>query len=107
MTTARAIPVAIPLLATILCACRASPDGPGGGQPDSGASGLTTITLTALNPEIDVGDTLHFDAEARDGTGALLPGRSFNWRSSNATVGIIVDGDLVGIAPGATLVTAE
>lgn len=61
----------------------------------------TTWTFTSI------GDTLRFRAEAKDASGATIPGHSFRWRvEPSGVVAIRQDGLATGFRPGFVVVSA-
>lgn len=83
-----------------------------------GKSGLSKITvsrtpvssvrLVPANASIRVGGTFTFNAEARDGSGALLSGRAFTWTSSNPAVATVTSsGRVTALSAGATIISAD
>lgn len=54
-----------------------------------------------------IGDTVRFRAEAKDASGATIPGHSFRWRAQpSGVVGIRQDGLVTAFRPGSVVVSA-
>jgi uncharacterized protein YjdB len=87
------------LLAGLFAACS-------GGDSPPAPPEVTTVTVTALAPEVEVGATIQFSAAAKDAKGAAMSA-SFTWSSSAPTVAS-VDGSgvVTGVAPGSASITA-
>jgi uncharacterized protein YjdB len=69
---------------------------------------VATVEVTPSNGVLLVGNTLQFSALARNLSGAVLSGKTFIWRSSDAAVASVSTNGLVAaLAPGETNITAE
>lgn len=69
---------------------------------------VASVRVTPANPSIDVGLTVQFTAEALDAGGAVVPGVSFTWTSSDTTVAKVTDGGLAeALAVGTSAITAS
>lgn len=83
-----------------------------------GKSGIATITVTNVpvasvavspnNATLLVGERKSFSAVVRDANGGILNNRPVAWRSSVPSVASInAKGELVALAPGSTIISAE
>jgi alpha-tubulin suppressor-like RCC1 family protein len=87
------------LIGVTLCACGASPTGPGP------ASQITVIPTQATLVSLD--ETLQLSAVARDAAGREIPGQVFKWSSSNpAAVSVSASGLVTALMPGTAVVGA-
>lgn len=79
-----------------------------GGDDDSGASRVSSISVTPVEATITADGTQQFDAAVTDGTGATVSGVRVNWRSSETGIATIdSEGLATAVAPGATVITAS
>lgn len=82
----------------VLAGCGGGPTGPGGGG--GGGEGVAAVEVSPEASTLSaVGETVQFEAVARDADGAALSGVSFTWASSDETVAT-VDGDGLAEAVG-------
>jgi hypothetical protein len=82
----------------------------GGGGPDERAvvpASVTTITVSAADAGMSVGQTRQVTAEARDQNGALMTGVAFTWASSNSRVASVSGGVATGHSAGTAGITAS
>jgi len=95
-------------LAAALAACSESSDGPADpGPPDPGPAPVAAVAVTPQTAELEVGFGLQFEAVPLDSAGNVLAGRPVDWMSSNpAAAAVDVSGAAMGLAPGATSITA-
>ncbi len=69
--------------------------------------GVSSVRVSPPSAAIKVGETVHFQADALDGTGNVLPDRTITWASSNTAVATVDNTGLVtAISTGATTITA-
>lgn len=82
-----------------------------------GITGFSTITVRALEvatvtispgaPELTVNQQIQLDAAPRTAAGALVPGRTIVWQSSNQDVAFVTSaGVLIGVSAGTATITA-
>src|ERR1700747_144754 len=69
----------------ILGACKIPTGGHhgGGNGGGGGGSGLASLTVPPPDACLPVGQTVQFTATARDSAGAVLPGKTVTWRTSD------------------------
>jgi glucose/arabinose dehydrogenase len=68
---------------------------------------VATVTITAPESTITVGQTVQLTAAAQDAGGAVLEGRTFEWASSDAgTASVSPAGFVIGLAEGQAQITA-
>jgi len=81
--------------------------GNGGGGGGGGGNGLASVTVTPPNACLPVGQTVQFTATARDSAGAVLPGKTVTWRTSDGTVATVDPSGLAtGVAKGSATISA-
>src|SRR5690349_476329 len=81
--------------------------GGNGGGGGGGGSGLASVTVTPPNACLPVGQTVQFTATARDSAGAVLPGKTVTWRTSDGTVATVDPSGLAtGVAKGSAIISA-
>ncbi|MES2957136.1 MAG: Ig-like domain-containing protein, partial [Pseudomonadota bacterium] len=68
---------------------------------------MTTITVSAADAGMPVGQTRQVTAEARDQHGAVMTGVAFSWASSNSTVVSVAGGVATGHSAGTAGITAS
>ncbi|HEX6433991.1 MAG TPA: PQQ-dependent sugar dehydrogenase [Gemmatimonadales bacterium] len=98
------IRIAIPalILAATASGC-GSDDGSGNVEPNP----VTSVTVTASQPNIEVGGTVQLTATARDSRNLVLEGKSFEWSTSAGAVASVSSSGLVtGLAAGSAEITA-
>ncbi|HET6837517.1 MAG TPA: PQQ-dependent sugar dehydrogenase [Gemmatimonadales bacterium] len=96
--------IAIPalLLAATVSGC-GSDEGGGNVEPTP----VTTVTVTAPQPNIEVGAKVQLTATARDSRNLVVEGKSFEWGSSNdAVASVSSSGEVTGVAVGSAEITA-
>jgi len=68
---------------------------------------VATVTVSPLNPEVEVGSSLAFTATPRDSAGNTLNNRPVVWTTSSAAVATVSGTGVVqGVAQGTTTITA-
>lgn len=68
---------------------------------------LTTISVSPVTAEVDVGESLQFAATALDQRDRSMDGVTFQWTSSDETVGTVNEtGSFTALAAGTTTITA-
>jgi uncharacterized protein YjdB len=78
----------------------------GGGDSPPAPPKVSSVTVTAVAAQVEVGATVQFTAAAKDAKGASM-GASFTWNSASPTVASVDGGGVVtGIAPGTANITA-
>jgi glucose/arabinose dehydrogenase len=88
-------------LATALAGC--SDDGDGNVEPTP----VTSVTVTAPQTSIGVGQTVQLTATAYDSRGGVVEGRTFEWSSADQAVASVSPTGLVtGVAEGSSEITA-
>lgn len=69
---------------------------------------VSTVTVTLSAPTISVGQSTQATAVLRDGSGAVVTGRTIAWSSSNTGVATVTNAGLVvAIAAGSATITAS
>lgn len=67
---------------------------------------VASVQLSPATATLGIGDSAVLTATPRDSTGAPLAGRSVTWTSSASTIATVVQGTVVGVAPGTATITA-
>jgi trimeric autotransporter adhesin len=68
---------------------------------------VASVSLSPTIASLAVGATRQFQAEVRDASGALLPGRAVSWSTTTPTVvSVSSTGVVVGVSPGNGQITA-
>jgi hypothetical protein len=68
---------------------------------------VTSIVVSPGSATIAVGETQLFSAQAKDQSGAEMPGVVFSWASSSGGVAAIADGTATGVTAGTSVVSAS
>ncbi len=69
---------------------------------------VASVSLTVANATMRVGETQVATAAARDGNGAVLPGRSIAWSSSNTAVASVsASGSVTALSVGTAAISAS
>ena len=71
------------------------------------SGGVHSVTISPATATVQIGRTVQLTAVARDASGNVLTGRSFNWTSSNITRATVVSGLVTGISAGDVTITAS
>jgi glucose/arabinose dehydrogenase len=89
-----------PSLALIIAATVSACGGDGGGDIQEPRP-VTTVTVTAPDSSIEVGQTVQLTATAEDADGTAVDGRTFDWSTADAAVASVSPAGLVtGVAAG-------
>jgi CubicO group peptidase (beta-lactamase class C family) len=67
---------------------------------------VASVRVTLASTSITVGQGTTAKAEALSATGAVLTGRSFTWTSASPAIATVVNGQVIGVAPGTAQITA-
>ena len=68
---------------------------------------VASITVSPPSATVNVAWTTNLSATARDGNGNAIPGSTFTWSSSNASIASVsASGVVTGVAPGAATIFA-
>jgi len=84
------------------------PVDPAGAAPPSLAVDAAVVEITPALDTLRVGERIQLVASARESSGALLPGRSYTWSSSNdAIASVNAAGNVFGNAAGSAVIAAR
>jgi glucose/arabinose dehydrogenase len=90
------------LLATSIWAC-----GGDDGRDIQDPEPVTSVTIAPSNASLNVGQTVQLTASARDASGTVVEGRSFEWTSADGAVASVSSTGLVtGLAEGQSEISA-
>jgi len=66
-----------------------------------------SVTVSPTTAALTVGKTIALTATLRGDSNRTLPGRAVVWSSSDASVAMVTDGEVTGVAPGLAVITAS
>ncbi len=77
------------------------------GGDSSGPPKVSSVAVTSLANQVEVGATIQFSASPKDGKGNALTGRTVTWSSSAPSVATVdAAGIVTGVSPGPATITA-